>query len=109
METHEDERRTLIEWIKDEPFRSAKVVIAKKEQELGKHFHKNKDETFLLLKGVAKKVRIGNVEEFNVPAPKKWNVPRNTPHTFILSKGSILLGVGSEKFDPSDEVPCQLC
>src|SRR3990167_2349136 len=104
METHEDERRTLIEWIKDEPFRSAKVVIAKKEAELGNHYHRNKDETFLLLKGVAKRVKIGDVEELNVEGPKKWIVLRNSPHTFVLERGAILLGVGSKPFDPKDEI-----
>lgn len=104
METHEDERRTLIEWIHDEPFRSAKVVIAKSEQSLGKHFHKKKDETFLLLTGKAKRVIIGPTEETDVFPIRKWFIPKGVKHEFVLEKGSILLGVGSEPFDPNDEI-----
>ena len=104
METHEDERRTLIEWITDEPFRSAKVVIAKGEQVIGKHFHKKKDEAFLLLSGKAKKVVIDGIEEWNVLPVRKWFIPRGVKHEFVLEKGSVLLGVGSEAFDPEDEI-----
>jgi len=104
MFIHDDNRRKLIEWIDDIPFRSAKVVIAKSDERIGHHYHNKKDEVFLLLEGKAKKVIIGDEEEYNISAPKRWYVPKGTYHSFELKKGSILLGVATEPFDPEDEI-----
>lgn len=101
---HEDDRRILIEWIADEEFRSAKVVIAKSDQAVGDHYHQQKDEAFLLLTGKAKRVIIGSEEETDVSPFRKWVVPKGVYHLFELEKGSILLGVASKKFDPNDEI-----
>ena len=101
---HEDERRVLIEWIEDLPMRSAKVVIAKTDEAVGDHHHNKKDEVFFLLSGKAKRVVIGDKQEFDVPAPRKWYVPRRMHHIFELEKNSILLSASTEKFDPDDEI-----
>lgn len=99
---HEDERRTLIEWVKDVPFKSAKIVIAKNELPLGEHYHKNKDEVFYLLAGKGTMTLDGVMSEFS--EGDCIFIKRGTMHTFILSAGSILLGVGTEPFDPHDEI-----
>lgn len=101
---HEDERRKLIEWIQNDTFKTAKVVIAKGNQVVGNHYHLKKDEAFLLLSGKAKRVIIGDMEEKDILPLKKWYVPRGTYHLFELAEGSILLGVASEPFNIEDEI-----
>lgn len=99
---HEDERRTLVEWVKDIPFKSAKIVIAKNDLPLGEHYHNNKDEVFYLLKGNGT-MKLDGVENKFTEGDCIF-VKRGTMHTFILTAGSILLGVGTEPFDPNDEI-----
>ncbi len=102
MFTHEDERRTLIEWATGN-FKECKVAIMKQDGVLGNHWHANKDETFLLLSGKAKKVAIGGEEWLDLDGPKVFHVPRHTRHSFYLEKGAILLGAASELYDVHDE------
>ncbi|MBI4136943.1 hypothetical protein HY469_02670 [Candidatus Roizmanbacteria bacterium] len=101
---HEDSRRVLIEWVKNTAFKTAKAVIAKANCIVGDHHHNKKDETFLLLIGNAKRVIIGDREETDVQALRKWEVPKRTYHLFELDEGSILLGVCTKRFDIKDEI-----
>ena len=101
MFIHEDARRTLIEWSGG---KVSKALIVKEECAVGDHYHKNKEERFLLLVGVALRVIIGSVTERMIFAPHEFTVPPNTYHMFHLAEGSILLGVCSEEFDPKDEI-----
>lgn len=101
---HEDERRVLIEWIKNSHFVSSKIVIAKSETPIGDHYHDKKNEIFLLVSGRAKRVIMDNKIQINIEAPYKWNVPKGTYHLFCLEKGSILIGVADQPFDPEDEL-----
>ena len=100
MFIHEDARRTLIEWSGG---RVSKALIAKSSCTVGDHFHRNKEEKFLLLTGRAY-VTIGDAQPEYVEAPSEFTVPPNTYHAFNLADGSILLGVCSEEFDPKDEI-----
>lgn len=109
MFVHEDERRKLIEWANGD-FKVAKAVIAKGRSDcmccvVGDHHHLKKDESFLLLSGFARLVIVGPKEWREVGAPFKWDVPRGAYHRFELVEGSVLLGVGTEEFDPEDEIP----
>lgn len=103
MFKHEDHRRTLYEYAAG-TFRVAKALVAKKNCVVGDHYHNHKDEHFLLLSGKANKVIIGNEFKSNVKAPAEFFVPRTNYHLFDLAEGSVLLGVGTEAFDPSDEI-----
>ena len=100
---NEDERRCLIEWLDDTDVCSLKALTMKSDGIVGKHYHKNKDEYFLLLTGTAKKVIIGTEEYTNVSAPFKWVVPKNTYHSFDLEGGSILLSAATKPFTPGDD------
>lgn len=104
MFVSDDERRTLIEWIANEPFCMSKVVIAKSTKAIGDHFHRHKNEKFLLIKGKARRVILGNKQEKNVPSPRIFDVPRGLYHLFELEPGSILIGVADKPHDPDDEV-----
>ena len=99
----EDERRCFIEWIEDADVCSLKVLIMKSDAIVGKHYHKKKDEHFLLLTGTAKKVIIGSEEYTNISAPYKWVAPKNTYHSFDLINGSILLSAATKPFDSVDD------
>lgn len=101
---NEDDRRILLEWIEDTPTKTAKVVVGKNGTAVGDHYHKKKDEIFLLVLGKAKRVIIGDKEEKDVGAPRKWFVERGTYHLFELDVGAMLLGACTEKFDPLDEI-----
>lgn len=103
MFVHDDARRKIIEWATGD-FKVAKALIAKPGCVVGDHHHKHKDETFLLLAGKASYVVIGDKEWRDAGALSLWEVPRGAYHRFELDEGSILLGVGSEKFDPADEI-----
>lgn len=109
MFIHEDDRRKLIDW-SEGSFKACKVLVTKKECTVGDHYHRNKDEHFLLVSGMALAVEIGNEIGFNWKSPCVFHVPRGTYHRFRFSAGSILVGVTTEEFDPADEIagrPCE--
>ena len=106
---HEDERRILYEWVENQNFKSAKVVIVKDEIPIGDHHHNKKTEVFFLLSGMFKELMLGESRDkyqkwFNVKAPYKVEVPKGYYHKFVCIKGSVLLGVASEPFDETDEI-----
>lgn len=101
MFIHEDDRRKLIEWSGGA---ISKALIAKQDCYVGDHYHRNKEERFLLLSGTALDVIIGEDCLGMADGPEEFTVPANTYHRFHLQKGSILLGVCSEEFDPNDEI-----
>lgn len=102
---NDDDRRTLYEWIENETFCSAKVVVIKKRlPAVGDHFHNNKDEIFFLLTGRFEELHLGEGVAYNIPAPYKVEVRKGVYHKFIFEPGSILLGVASKPFDPNDEI-----
>lgn len=104
MFVHEDSRRKLIEWASGS-FQVAKALVAKCCCSVGDHYHRHKDESFLLLSGRASVIIVGDKEWRDVSAPFACEVPRNTYHRFDLEAGSVLLGTGTEAFDPMDEIP----
>ncbi len=100
MFIHEDDRRKLIEW---DGGVVSKALIARRVCTVGDHYHRNKEERFLLLKGAAT-IIIGDDFSEKVFAPFEFTVPVNTYHRFELRKGTILLCVCSGLFDPDDEI-----
>lgn len=103
MLVHEDHRRLLLDWAQGD-FKAAKAVVAKEPCVLGRHYHRNKDESFLLVSGCCEASIVGNQCFSAVMAPHFWHVPRGTYHEFHLQAGSVLMGVATEAFDPEDEI-----
>ena len=99
---HEDDRRTLIEWVKDFPLRSCKALVIKKDCEVGNHHHNKKDELFYLLMGEGT-VTLDSKTETITPNDTVY-VGKGTRHAFNLKAGSILLEASSRAFDPLDEI-----
>lgn len=104
MFVHEDARRVLIEFGKG-PFKVCKAVIVKDSRcVLGDHYHRNKDEEFLLLTGRASRVVVGDSCWEDIAAPFAWKVERGKYHSFQLDAGSVLIGTATEEFDEADEI-----
>ena len=103
IEKHEDDRRTLIEWVKDFPIRTCKVLVMKKDGELGNHYHRRKVDIFYLLRGSGEyKIGKDDWQEFNEGDCLMAEIFK--PHSFKLKKDSILLEASSKSFDPKDEI-----
>jgi mannose-6-phosphate isomerase-like protein (cupin superfamily) len=97
---HEDDRRILIEWVRDYPVRFCKAIIIKSGTEIGDHYHKKKDEIFYLLKGSGT-VTLGDLT-YSFQEDTSIFIPRKQNHSFKLKKGSILLGAATKPYDPED-------
>lgn len=99
---HEDDRRSLVEWIADYPIKCCKVLVMKQDGVVGAHYHKNKADTFYLLKGsgdfIIDKVA-GKIEEGDCMRAEKGE-----RHTFRLKAGSILLEASTTPYDKEDEI-----
>ena len=95
---HEDNRRTLTEFGNGKDWRLCKVVIIKKDCVLGNHHHKEKDESFMLIKGT------GYFNKEEMILFKEYFVSRGTVHEFFLTENSILISLATKEFDPDDEI-----
>jgi mannose-6-phosphate isomerase-like protein (cupin superfamily) len=103
MFKHEDDRRLLVEMQAGE-FKACKVVVAKRDCVLGNHYHAHKDERFLLVKGGATRVVIGDNQWLCIEAPYEWDVPRGVPHSFELIAGSVMVGTATKEYEAGDEI-----
>src|SRR5678816_1283368 len=97
---HTDARRDLYEF----EYPVSKIIVAKQRCTLGNHYHKLKDEEFVLVAGEAS-VRLSGEDwrEMKIMEPVKVEAGR--AHTFELSDGAILIGFCSRPYDPTDDYP----
>lgn len=108
MNSHTDERRTLVEFGNNRNWRLCKVVETKEDCILGKHYHKKKVESFMLVSGSGT-IQIDTANEIvphvkeTMELFKEYFVSNNMLHEFFLKKGSILIGLCSKEFDPNDD------
>lgn len=106
---HEDERRTLREWLSDIPVKRCKVIETKKKSILGNHYHNNSDSVFFMMKGKARYELKPNREGAKVDMGWMFEddcifVPRGVIHTFEVWDNSILLEAASEPYNKEDEI-----
>jgi mannose-6-phosphate isomerase-like protein (cupin superfamily) len=106
---HEDDRRVLTEWIKDIPFKRAKIIEMKKKEVLGNHYHLKSDSVFYIHKGRGKYI-LRSIEP-NSRNVTGWLfegdcifVPKGVIHTFTLLAGTIMLEAASEPYEKEDEI-----
>jgi len=95
MSVHEDERRIL------QSYPEAKMITAKCDSIIGKHYHKIKTEFFILTSGecsIHTELGIERMER-----GKLYTMLPNTYHEFHIKKGSVLVGINSHHYDPSDD------
>jgi mannose-6-phosphate isomerase-like protein (cupin superfamily) len=97
----EDNRRKLSEFGNGGTWKVCKVLEIKEESWIGNHYHKKKDEMFLLMDGCGTFV-IGESTEVRF-APYSVLVSAGTYHAFKLERGSVLICLASEEHDPKDD------
>jgi GDPmannose 4,6-dehydratase len=94
--THEDDRRTL------RSYPEGKVLRLKKDTVIGGHYHKHKDELFILSEGEGT-IWLGDDAPAEMSIGKLYEVRAGTPHWFQLKAGSVLVGLNSRLWDPADD------
>lgn len=92
---HSDDRRDL------RTFPEAKLIIVKKDCTLGAHYHAKKTELFILSEGSGTIVL--EAEATPMEIGRVYAVNPGTLHTFKLRAGSVLVGLNSASYDPSDD------
>lgn len=93
---HSDERRDL------QSFPEGKLITAKKDCTIGGHYHRRKDELFILSEGRAE-ITLGNKPLVPMQIGKVYTVKAGVPHSFRLEAGSVLIGLNSRAYDPGDD------
>lgn len=93
--THSDERRDL------HSFPEAKLIVAKKDAVIGRHYHKIKTERFILSEGAGLLHLDG--EYIQMEIGRIYNVEPGQYHEFILKRGSVMVGLNSHPYDPADD------
>src|SRR5262245_57901921 len=96
-----DSRRSLFEFGEGN-WKIGKYIEVKEDSELGNHFHKEKDECFLLIEGEIKELELDNLTLCCVKAPFSFTVPKGMRHRFSIKAGSKLIGLQSELYNPQD-------
>lgn len=98
--SNSDRRRDIYEF---ERFPVCKVVRTKEECILGRHYHKLKEEVFVLVAGQGLAYVAGKT--FTLWPFEAYVVRPLEMHSFKLSAGSVLLGFCTTPYDPSDDYP----
>lgn len=92
---HSDERRDL------ESYPEAKVLRAKQDSIIGRHYHKRKTEKFVLTSGAC--VMFLGSTRTEMQIGQIYEVRPETYHEFHIQAGSVLVGLNSHPYDPSDD------
>lgn len=110
---HSDTRRAISEW--NGPDRSVQgFEIFNCPDPLGKHFHRNKEEVFIITEGGGTLLlcnvdkdgnRGGDVSEVILTEGSVVVIKPFTAHTFYLEPGTKMLCYSTAPFDPSDMPP----
>jgi len=96
---NEDDRRVLYS------FPEAKKLETKEDCILGKHYHKIKTEYFILIQGKSKMIKELNGKSVKVAMKigKVYKIVPGTYHEFHIEKDSVLIGINSHPYDPTDD------
>lgn len=97
---HEDDRRVLIEAIKDMSLRNLKIICIKSGR-VGNHFHKLKDDVFFLVSGFGSYTL--DTHQNIMKEGDCIVVKAGQYHSFNLKPGSILLEASTLPYDEKDE------
>jgi mannose-6-phosphate isomerase-like protein (cupin superfamily) len=107
---HEDARRAISEFNTDDWGFSVQQFRIKEKIPLGNHYHKRKDEIFVILKGsghvILQKVGESKVKEtILLKTGSVIYVPKNMAHTFVLEPDSEMICFSTKAFDKDDMHP----
>lgn len=99
--THSDERRDLTS------YPEAKVLVVKRDTVIGQHYHLKKIEQFILSEGEGA-LHLGvPAEIIAMQIGRIYSVKPGQYHEFHLTRGSVLIGLNSHTYDPSDDYRLQ--
>lgn len=114
---HEDERRAIFEYNSIESNFSIQSFRIKTKIPLGNHYHKNKEEIFVILKGKGKLITcpvnqegvvIEEKQKIDICAGSVIKIKSYTAHTFLLEPNSEMICFSSAAFDPNDLITHKL-
>jgi len=96
---NEDSRRKLFS------FPEGKILEIKQDCVVGKHYHKIKNEFFLLSRGECIMILRSGGDEKIIPMNigELYRVKPFQYHEFHIKKGSILVGLNTTTYDPEDD------
>ena len=98
---HSDDRRDLYS------FPEAKLIRVKADTVIGRHYHMRKEEKFILSEGEAVLHLGHNDFEPDKIIPMQigriYSVKPGQYHEFHLTRGSVLIGLNSQPYDPADD------
>ena len=94
---HSDNRRDLHEY----EYPVTKILEAKEDCELGNHYHKLKDEVFLITNGQCTAI----VDDKIIPMVPfiPVDVKAGAVHKFVMLKGTVLVGFCTRAYDSTDD------
>ena len=95
---HRDERRDLYS------FPEAKLIEAKQDTVIGRHYHMRKEEKFILSRGECV-LFLGSNPSVEIPMEigRIYSVLPGDYHEFHIKRGSVLVGLNSHAYDPADD------
>jgi len=94
---HSDARRDLV------GFPEAKVLEAKMDAVIGQHYHLRKEEKFILSSGECT-LHLGvPPEPIQMAIGRIYSIRPGEYHEFHIKRGSVLVGLNSHAYDPSDD------
>lgn len=95
---HSDSRRDLYEF----EYPVSKIIVSKEGCVIGNHYHKLKDEEFLLVNGEGR-YRLGGMDQWeDMKLMQSVKVEAGRMHTFELAPGSIMVCYCSGPHNESD-------
>lgn len=97
----EDRRRRLSEFGEGKTWRIAKCLEIKENCIIGNHYHKLKDELFLVISGEVTYTLNG--EEGSAGPGDLIDVPAGVHHAFICPPGAVLVCLATQLHDPKDD------
>ena len=103
FESSVDERRELFDWDINFPCNSIKLLYLNPGFTVGNHYHKEKDELFVLISGSIDKLQVGNKTISNVKSPAAWLVKKDIYHSYKSSNSYTLMCLASKTFDQHDD------
>lgn len=99
----EDHRRIIAELGAGDNWKVCKYLLMKEDGIVGKHYHKNKRELFLVVYGKLNEVRLNENVYLDPQLPCVIDVRPNTYHEFNMCAGTVLVCLSSEEHDDNDD------
>ena len=100
---NKNKRRLLYEWNINFLSKSIKLIVLNPGSIVGNHYHKNKDELFILINGCINKLVLGKKTYYNLKKQTAWLVKKNTFHKFFCKKKTTIICLATERFDHNDD------